>query len=152
SVWLALKVWGPGSDPLSLWERVRVRARPGDRRFQPRTPDPGLGLAWVLVTAALLYTQYFAATVVVFEGLAFAALFWRVRRTWRWWLVWFGLNATVFLLYLPWLRETFVQISGWPSISESFSLPQLVQRVFLVFSFGLSWDNTATGRMVAFFA
>ncbi|MCL6650552.1 MAG: hypothetical protein K6U89_19820, partial [Chloroflexi bacterium] len=131
---------------LSVWLLDTYLRQPVGSRAAWRTAG-----AWVPITAALLYTQYFAFSVVLFEALVFVATLPRCWRAWRFWAIWGGANLLVAALYLPWLSQTFQQISGWPSISEAFTLPELLRRVFLVFSFGLSWDNTATTRMVAAF-
>ncbi|MCL5961104.1 MAG: glycosyltransferase family 39 protein, partial [Chloroflexi bacterium] len=64
---------------------------------------------------------------------------------------WVGVQIVIVATFVPWLVITFGQIGGWPGISEQFDFPTLLHKVFLVFTFGLSWDAAATSRKEEFF-
>ncbi|MBI4319522.1 MAG: glycosyltransferase family 39 protein [Chloroflexi bacterium] len=119
---------------------------------QPRVV--GHWIAYAVVTIAFLYSHYFAFSLLLAQNLYFLALwgplaFARARRSTPGPLSlapcpWLPIQALILLSFLPWLLMTYAGASGWPSISEPFDLPTLLRRVFLVFSFGLSWDASAT--------
>ena len=109
-------------------------------------------LAYILVTTAALYTHYFAATVVMAQDVAIAIWFIAyagaavqrngrelVRRVAP--LV--AAQALIALFYLPWLPTMATQFSNWPAISEFYSLPTLVNKLFFIFSMGFSVDPQA---------
>ncbi|MDO8692340.1 MAG: glycosyltransferase family 39 protein, partial [Dehalococcoidia bacterium] len=147
SVVLALKIWQRlGGD-----EGKRERGEKGKRWDVPFPFSPFTLLPYILATAACLYTQYYSFTIVLFEDMVFALVFWRVWRHWRGWLVWIAGQLVVAILYLPWVIRVAGQLNSWPAISETFSLQTLAYRVFLVFSFGLSWDMTATAKTQVLF-
>ncbi len=122
---------------LSVYLFVRI----ADRTGRERRHLVLLGL-YILATAAALYTQYFSFTVVLFENAVFLLLFWRVWLHRSLWLRWVGGQAVIALLYLPWVMKASAQMLGWPAISQSFGLVELLRRVFGVFSFGVFWENT----------
>ena len=64
------------------------------------TPSPRHLVAYVLLTTAALYTQYYAVFLPI--GLTLYAV-WRWRRDLRSLLVWLAAQAIVALLYLPWV-------------------------------------------------
>ena len=103
-------------------------------------------LAYVIATAASLYMQYFAFSILLFQNIAFIISRWRIWENWLAWARWFAMQAVVVLLYIPWLLKAGRQLSAWPSVSQPLSLSELLHQVFLVFSFGLSWDATATAK------
>ncbi|MBM3134452.1 MAG: hypothetical protein FJZ89_04020, partial [Chloroflexi bacterium] len=110
--------------------------------------------AWVVVTAAALYTHYFAFTVVLAENLAFGL--WLVGRTPTLplprpqgrglvgaLLPWIVAQLAVALLFLPWLRVILQQWGNWPATSEPFDLPTLLVRAAAVFSLGRQVEPAA---------
>lgn len=120
------------------------------RRMQA-TRGGWLWLAYLAATLAALYTQYFALSLLLLENLLYAFLFLLSgvhRRLWRGWLL---VQGAMLLLYLPWLARAWPQLSSWPAVSQPLALGELVWRSFLVFSFGLTWDVTATQKTEAFF-
>lgn len=102
--------------------------------------------AFILTTAACLYSQYFGISIIIFENLAFLLYRFRFWRHLRLWLAWGISQAAVGLLFLPWYLLAMRQLNTWPGISEPFTIQTLLYRVFLVFSFGLSWDMTTTEK------
>ncbi len=70
------------------------------RRFNAGRPGWGALLAYVLLTTAALYTQYYAVFLPV--GLTFYAL-WHWRRNGRALVQWLAAQAAIALLYLPWV-------------------------------------------------
>ncbi|MBI2907885.1 MAG: glycosyltransferase family 39 protein [Chloroflexi bacterium] len=98
-----------------------------------------LQAAYVLVTAALLYTQYFSITIILFQNLVFLAAFWRLDRHWRRWLEWIGAQAAVGLLFLPWFLKVSGQVGAWEtSVSPPF-LYDMLRISFAYLSLGPSW-------------
>jgi len=121
--------------------------------------------AYVVVSSAMLYSHYFAFTVLVAQNAV--ALVVIVRFAWksrerpellsadgggnlplcnpsRILASWVIVQLVTVGTYVPWLIFTIDQLQSWPSISEGFGLDTLLRRVFLVFSFGLSADAAAT--------
>ena len=146
-----------------------------------------------MVTAAALYTHYFAATVVLAQDIALAVLvvadvgallaapFWSsrvraqqaaplrphpekvqrhqieqgelvapLRSRFRTLAPLALAQLAVALLYLPWLPVMTGQFSQWPAISEFYTLPALVARLFPIFSLGLSAAAVSSLVMLAF--
>ncbi|MBI2954158.1 MAG: glycosyltransferase family 39 protein [Chloroflexi bacterium] len=112
-------------------------------------------LAYLLVSIALLYSHYFAFTILAFQSVAMLVQIVGDRGAWpslfRYALWWIGLQVVIVLAFVPWLALTFAQIGTWPSISEPLSLEDLLARVFRVFTFGLSWDAALTPLKEDFF-
>lgn len=94
-------------------------------------------LAYVGFTAALMYTQYFGALVLGFQGLYLLGTLARDRRAGR-----LGLSGIlgVILLYLPWLPAAYRQMDRLVRIPDfwkgSFQLSYMVSHVFAAFAFG----------------
>ncbi len=117
-----------------------------------------LSAAYVLVTSLLLYTHYFAATVVVAQNLVF--LWWfllhepvtvtgrRFRVAARWAL----LQALVAASYLPWVWIAAGQLRAWPAISEPMSPATLAMDLLRVFSLGLSSGQQPSLALIGFAA
>jgi hypothetical protein len=129
-----------------------------------RTTNGGILLlvAWVVVTAAALYTHYFAFTVVLAENLAFGL--WLVgssptltlprlrgRELRGALLSWIVAQIAVVILFLPWLRVILQQWGNWPATSEPFGLPTLLVRAATVFSLGRQVEPAAVIWPVAAF-
>ncbi|MBI4301869.1 MAG: glycosyltransferase family 39 protein [Chloroflexi bacterium] len=96
-------------------------------------------IAYIGVTAGALYTQYFAFTIPLLQNILFLLTFWQVWRHRPLWLKWGGSQVVIALLYVPWLVRVVGKIGMWPAVSQPFSLSTLFQRVFQVFTYGLSW-------------
>jgi len=118
----------------------------GAGQTEPRKKHLVLFGLYILVTAAALYTQYFSFTIVLFQNLVFFVLFWQVWQRRTLWLRWMAGQATIALLYLPWLVKVGGQIAGWPAISQPFGIIDLAKRIFGVFSFGLFWETTTPAK------
>lgn len=141
---------------LSVWRRtIHTTDAPvsGFRRCLPCA-------AYATATILLLYTHYFAATVVVAQNLAFLwwlAVVWRQAETRRSCcarslLHWCLLQVAVAVAYSPWLLLTARQLGGWPAISESLSFTGLLLDLLRVFSLGLSSDARSDLVLVGFAA
>ncbi len=117
-------------------------------------PQRWLWLAYIAVTAAALYSHYFAAAVALAQGLAIIVAFVlelltaknprahaqeEARRLWPF----VAAQICIAFLYLPWLPVMAGQFSNWPAISEFYNLPVLVARLFPIFSLGLSIQTGA---------
>jgi hypothetical protein len=137
---------------LSGWQN----ARGGDYRRSY------MAMLYASATILLLYSHYFAATVIVVENLAFL-----------WWLVagrevqhrfqqdqgpglrprspllrpaflaglllrWVALQAIVAAAYIPWLLLAREQLRVWPAVSQPLGLTSLLLDLLRVFSLGLS--------------
>ncbi|RMG91820.1 MAG: hypothetical protein D6706_17805, partial [Chloroflexi bacterium] len=78
----------------------------------------GWGAAYVLVTAAGLYTHYFYPVVVGVHGLWLAGMLWQQeggnRRFWQTAVSWAGMIGTAILIYLPWVPIFINQAGGRP--------------------------------------
>lgn len=120
--------------------------RTSGKRFGPWT-------LWLASSVGALYTQYFAALVVLAQNLVAIAcrfpLGWRngrlqVRWLRRWWAPWLAGQAMVGLLYAPWLVRAQDSIRSWPAISEPLSPTELGRRLMLAFAFGPAAQEVAT--------
>jgi len=114
--------------------------------------------AYAIVTALLLYTHYFTASIVVAQNLAFLC----------WWLTdnrlpvtggrlrvalrWIALQAVVAAAYLPWLLLTAGQLRAWPAVSEPIQLTTLLINLLRVFSLGLSVEPQPNLVLIGFAA
>ena len=116
----------------------------------------GLWAAYIVASAALLYSHYFAFAILVLQNLwvGISALLLLVGGRGlaiKQLAKWVGVQIMIVATFVPWLVISFGQIGGWPGISEQFDFPTLLRKVFLVFTFGLSWDAAATPRKEEFF-
>jgi mannosyltransferase len=99
-------------------------------------------LAYVLTSAAGLYTQYaFPFVLLVHNGVF--GLWWLVtaRRSthrWRWMAAWAGAQAAVVALYLPWLPTAFRSVTGWASAGRAYELGPALVDVLRVLSVGIT--------------
>lgn len=81
---------------------------------RPLTKNFAIPLAYCLITAAGLYTHYaFGFTLLAQNlwALSHSALTRQPQRL----LTWVGLQASVLLLYLPWLPIAYRQLTTWPA-------------------------------------
>ena len=117
--------------------------------------------AYSLSTSLLLYTHYFAATLVIAHNLAFL----------YWWLFtprnggvlgepqadrlpvllrWTALQVAIAASYAPWLYLVAGQLGRWPAISEPLRLSTLLLDLLRVFSLGLSVAPHASPALMGF--
>ncbi len=105
--------------------------------------DSFILILYILTSTLLLYTHYFAATILVAQNLAFlwwlgtSGLLFATRRlplVWRW----FVIQMAIGIAYLPWLFLAREQLRVWPAISEPLSFTTLLRNLLCVFSLGLS--------------
>lgn len=115
--------------------------------------------AYVLATAGALYSHYFAATAILAQGLV---VLWQLVRAVgiqrgmgdaarRLWPAIAGFMA-VAALYVPWLPVMVRQFGNWPAISEFYTLPELIARLFPIFSLGFSIEPAAVRGALLVFA
>jgi len=110
---------------------------------------------YIVSTILLLYSHYFAATLVVAQNLA----------VFCWWLVagngrarsgalrrWATLQAGIGLAFLPWLLLAGRQLGVWPAISEPLHLMTLALDLLRVFSLGLFVEPHASPVLAGFVA
>ncbi|MFQ6100607.1 MAG: glycosyltransferase family 39 protein [Anaerolineae bacterium] len=89
-------------------------------------------LAYVLTSAAGLYTHYAFSFVLLTHNLLFV-LRWLLtgRRSslrWHFAMAWLVTQGAILLLFLPWLSTALRQIGGWPSASRSYApVPALLE-------------------------
>ncbi|MFQ5858220.1 MAG: glycosyltransferase family 39 protein, partial [Anaerolineae bacterium] len=117
----------------------------------PNTQYPILWIAYVIVSALVLYTHYFGFTVLLAENLAIGlwVLFgWRRRLGFA--VRWAVAQVAVALLYVPWLALTWRQLQAWPAVSQPFSLTFLLRDTLRVYSLGLSIEPTITPAVWTF--
>ncbi len=159
---------------VTLWSAVSVYVMAvmlkRGARGEGRSVNEGLGssplasrnsrtrrsLAWLVfiaATIAALYTQYFAAAIVVAENLAFLVWLVFARRDKRANVghsiaFWVAAQAIIALAIAPWYLSVRDQLASWPSISDALDLPTLLWRVLNVFSVGSTLD-AATALPIA---
>jgi len=137
---------------MSFW----LFARWTDAMFAPRPRARGLlaAAAYVLVTVLMMYSHYFAFTLVVAQNAAFV-LRWladaRAPRSqmdgmhpWRAWPAlrpWIIAQVAVLVAFAPWLTVVWRQLRYWPAVSEPFGLRELLARVAYAFNVGLSLEE-----------
>jgi mannosyltransferase len=111
--------------------------------------------AYVIVTTLLLYTHYFAVTIIVAQNLAFLWWLRRERSTVATYrlpvaLRWAVLQAIIAVSYLPWLFLAREQLRVWPAISEPLRLATLALDLLRVFSLGLSVEPRPSLALAGF--
>ncbi|MGC8788180.1 MAG: glycosyltransferase family 39 protein [Anaerolineae bacterium] len=131
---------------LSTWQNAGRGANQGNLL---------VALPYILVSILLLYTHYFAATLLIAQNLAF--LWWlktsrlpfaarRLPIALRWIVV----QITIVIAYLPWLFLAKEQLRVWPAINEPLSLTTLFWNLLCVFSLGLSVKSCPSIVLVGF--
>nr|MBA3532304.1 glycosyltransferase family 39 protein [Ardenticatenales bacterium] len=103
-------------------------------------------VVYFLLTLAMLYTHYYALSVLVAQSLAWL---WetvqtrRWERRWerRWGLRWVAVQLALVAAYLPWLWYARESILNWPSISSEIALPFIAGEMARVFTVGLAMDT-----------
>ncbi|MBN1286170.1 MAG: glycosyltransferase family 39 protein [Anaerolineae bacterium] len=71
-------------------------------------------IAWMLLNALGLYTQYVYPAVMLAQGIVFV-VWWAGRRDWRALVQYTVLNLVTTALFLPWLPVALRQITMWPA-------------------------------------
>jgi 4-amino-4-deoxy-L-arabinose transferase-like glycosyltransferase len=95
----------------SLWLALRLWQRPSGRRWA----------AYVLVTAATLYTHYYAVFAILIENLFLFYLYFRRGRPSGLLRAWLLAQATVALLFVPWMPRFLANLGGgggWLAFSQ----------------------------------
>jgi len=132
--------------------------RANDAAGQAQAPQGrgwGALVAYAIVTTLLLYTHYFAATLLLAQNLAF--LWWLARQrsfshppalraTPRWIMA----QALIVGSYLPWLFVARRQLRSWPAISEPLRLAEWVPELLRVFGLGTLPTPLPDGTWVGF--
>ncbi len=120
-------------------------------RPQAVLSTPALAVAYVLITAAGLYTHYAFGFVILAQNLAalggltaHAGLSTALRGAARL-VAWFGLQAVTLVLFLPWLPTALRQLSAWPAdrAAQPFLLALLDLARYL--TFGRTLPTAAAG-------
>lgn len=120
--------------------------------------EPRRWLAYWLLTLALLYTHYYAAALVVAQNLVWLILRFSAghgvqqpeeraapprahspsprdrQKTPD--FIWVALQASVALLYLPWLWYSRTTLLNWPAISQPVTAPFIARETLRIFSLG----------------
>ncbi|MCW5859893.1 MAG: glycosyltransferase family 39 protein [Caldilineales bacterium] len=110
------------------------------RRFTARR-----ALAWLLVTAAALWTLYLLAFLLIIEG-----LYWlfslrsqpNARQRWRLLWRWAVLQAGVLALFLPWLLYALPRLRSW-SVQTAFDAGLFARLYATLLAVGVSTDIDA---------
>jgi len=135
-----------------------------------------LWTGYVVATTAMLYSHYFAFTVVLLQNTYFAGRWlvcmgsgWRSRQAAPGrpdepasiagvtmgrgceattpLLHWLGLQLLLSLLFLPWLAIVYGQLLGYPGQQSGIvGLGALLHDPFRAFAFGVGWDASYTAR------
>lgn len=117
-------------------------------------------LAYIIVTLAALYTNYYAFTLVLFENLAFVAyLIWARRarrpRLFHTIFLWIAAQVVIALAYLPWLLFARASITSWPGISEPIALWEMMWRIASAYITGadslINWQGLLVLTYLIFF-
>ena len=146
----------------STWMVVRLLLQWGEPGSpSSRSSETGhRGQLWagsyVLVSVLLLYTHYFAVTVILAQNLAF--LCWLAamgkRGTSSWIVdrlrVWVLLQLLVLVAYLPWLVLVREQLRAWPATSAPLQMRVFLLDLLRVFSQGLSIPARPNVGMLGF--
>jgi mannosyltransferase len=111
-------------------------------------------IAYLLVTLAMLYTHYYAVSLVVAQNLAWLWLWLRGRRvTWQG-RAWIVAQLSLVLLYLPWLWYARRSILNWPAVSPEIPALAFFADLFRIFSVGvaneglLAWSGVGFGVLL----
>jgi mannosyltransferase len=131
---------------------VRILQSTGSRRA-PRFRALAPFVAYAAVGAAGLYTHYAFVFVLVAQNVLFG-LWWlidllREQPRWRPLTAWAGVQAAVFVLYLPWLPRA-LGAAGWSSVGGGYRLGPALLDVFRVLTIGVTLPlSEATVVLVA---
>jgi len=103
---------------------------------------PAILAAYVLTSAAGLYTQYaFPFVLLVHNGIF--GLWWlkegrQSAHRWRLLALWAGTQAAIGVLYLPWLPIALKSVTGWSSAGRAYELGPALLDVLRVLSVGIT--------------
>jgi len=124
----------------STYSLLRLLA--SDTGQKPGFSEKTRFLAYVLTSAAGLYTQYAFTFVLLVHNTIFS-LWWLVvaRRSahrWRWLTLWAGTQAAVVVLYLPWLPIALRSVTGRPGAGRTYELGAALLDVLRILSVGIT--------------
>jgi mannosyltransferase len=113
-------------------------------------PRPGTLAAYILTSAAGLYTHYAFPFVLLVHNAIFG-LWWltlarRSAQRWRRLALWVGAQASVAVLYLPWLPIALKSVTGWSSAGRAYELGPALRDLLGVLSVGITLP---TGKATA---
>jgi len=94
-------------------------------------------LAYILVAAAGLYTQYAFVFVLLVQNAVFGIWWLLKNRHWLGLTVWVGVQAAIVVLYLPWLPVA-LRAAGWPSAEMTVGLGQALVDMLRVLAVGIT--------------
>lgn len=102
---------------------------------------PGSGLLYLVGALGALYTQYYAASLLLAFNLVFLLMVRWLPAAVRWRRIvgWVILNGAVALAFLPWFWMVRQQIFGWPAVSEALGLRDFLLQVARIFSLGYAY-------------
>jgi len=119
---------------LSRWQAIPAGADTLGSAVERYLPPA----AYLLASILLLYSHYFAVTILVAQNVAW--LWWPKKRRLPFALGWVALQMVLVAAYLPWLLLAQRQLRMWPAISGPLQLTTLLFDVLRIFSLGLSAD------------
>lgn len=128
---------------LLMLRLLGIGRAPGRRRLSAdKRSDWVCAGAYVLVSAAGLYTQYTFSLILVVQNAVYV-LWWLciVRRgqdRWRWLALWIEMQVAVAILYLPWLSTALASVTGWPVAGRGYALGRGLLDVLRVLSAGIT--------------
>lgn len=114
-----------------------------------------IGLGYVLICAAGLYTQYVFTLVLLVHNIIFV-LWWLAHfrkqiRHWPWFSAWISVQCAIAALYLPWLPNAVRSVQGWSGAELSYQLGPALLDVLRVLSAGITVPlEEATPPVAAF--
>lgn len=109
-----------------------------------------LSIGYVLSAGAGLYTHYAFPFVLLVHNLLFLG-WWltKGRRGWRHLVGWASLQATVFLLFLPWLPTAVRSVTTWPSAERGYRIGDALVDMFRALAAGITLDTAEAHRGLA---
>ena len=112
-----------------------------------RRPTPLLSVGYALSAGAGLYTHYAFPFVLLVHNLLFLG-WWltKGRRGWRHLAGWAGLQAAVFLLFLPWLPTAVRSVTTWPSAERNYRIGDALADVFRALAAGITIGTVEARR------
>jgi len=108
----------------------------------PRTPPPGIIAAYILTSAAGIYTQYAFSFILIVHNSIFVLWWLSVARRsvdrWRWLMLWAGAQVTIIVLYLPWLPTALKSVTGWSPAGRAYELAPALVDVLRILNVGVT--------------
>ncbi len=132
------RVTSVGRSPSTVHRQLSIVRRPSSVYF----------ITFALLSAAAIYTHYFAALIIVAFALWASVLVLRRALDWRPMVIAFGLIA---LLFVPWLPRAVAALSfpGWQATADPLSLPE---RYLVAYTLGTTigdeWHWLALGFLL----